>query len=47
MNDQLNARRLLRADKAAPLTPKASDLLLVLVARHGHLLEKDQLLTRR
>ena len=35
---------LLRDGVAVPLTPKALDLLLVLVERHGHLQEKDELL---
>jgi DNA-binding winged helix-turn-helix (wHTH) protein len=35
---------LLRDGEAVPLTPKAFDLLLALVERHGHLLEKDELL---
>jgi TolB-like protein/DNA-binding winged helix-turn-helix (wHTH) protein/Tfp pilus assembly protein PilF len=35
---------LLRGGEAVPLTPKAFDLLLALVERHGHLLEKDELL---
>ena len=37
---------LLRDGEAVPLTPKAFDLLLALVERHGHLLEKDELLKR-
>jgi DNA-binding winged helix-turn-helix (wHTH) protein/TolB-like protein/Flp pilus assembly protein TadD len=37
---------LLRGGEAVPLTPKAFDLLLALVERHGHLLEKDELLKR-
>ena len=43
---QLDAaeRRLLREGKAVPLTPKAFDLLVVLVNRHGSLLEKNELL---
>src|SRR5262245_59245571 len=32
---------LLRNGEAVPLQPKAFNLLLVLVERHGHLLEKD------
>src|SRR5262245_21463089 len=39
-------RLLLRDGKAVPLTPKAFDLLLALVERHGHLLEKDELLKK-
>src|SRR5215471_12738631 len=35
---------LLRDGNAVPLTPKAFDLLLALVKRHGRLLEKDELL---
>lgn len=39
------AERLLsRAGEAVALTPKAFDLLFVLVARHGRLLEKEELL---
>jgi Tol biopolymer transport system component/DNA-binding winged helix-turn-helix (wHTH) protein len=43
---RLNAAEhlLLRDGEAVPLTPKAFDLLLALVERHGHLLEKDELL---
>lgn len=37
---------LLRDGEAVPLTPKALDLLLALVERHGHLLEKDELLKK-
>jgi DNA-binding winged helix-turn-helix (wHTH) protein len=37
---------LLRDGRAVPLTPKAFDLLLALVDRHGHLLEKDELLKK-
>lgn len=37
--------RLLRRDgQAVPLQPKVFDLLLTLVERHGHLLEKDELM---
>jgi TolB-like protein/DNA-binding winged helix-turn-helix (wHTH) protein/Tfp pilus assembly protein PilF len=39
-------RLLLRNGEAVPLTPKAFDLLLALVDRHGHLLEKDELLKK-
>jgi len=39
-------RLLLRHGEAVQLTPKAFDLLLVLVQNHGHLLEKDELLKR-
>src|SRR5215471_12141255 len=34
---------LLRDGVVVPLTPKALDLLLVLVERHGHLQEKEEL----
>jgi DNA-binding winged helix-turn-helix (wHTH) protein/Tol biopolymer transport system component len=37
-------RALRRADSAVPLTPKATDLLLALVERHGHVLNKDDLM---
>src|SRR5260370_12342853 len=37
-------RVLERGGAAVPLAPKAFDLLLVLVERHGHLVEKDELL---
>jgi DNA-binding winged helix-turn-helix (wHTH) protein len=37
-------RLLLRDGAAVPLQPKIFDLLLVLVERHGHLLEKDELM---
>ena len=37
---------LLRDGEAVPLTPKAFDLLLALVERHGHLLEKEELLKK-
>jgi DNA-binding winged helix-turn-helix (wHTH) protein/TolB-like protein/Flp pilus assembly protein TadD len=37
-------RRLLRGGVVVPLTLKAFDLLHVLVANHGHLLEKEELL---
>ncbi len=39
-------RRLLRDDAQVALTPKAFDLLLVLIENAGHLLEKDQLMKR-
>src|SRR5262245_60992987 len=39
-------RLLLRNGKTVSLTPKAFDLLLVLVEGHGHLLEKDELLKK-
>jgi Tol biopolymer transport system component/DNA-binding winged helix-turn-helix (wHTH) protein len=39
-------RFLLRDGEVVPLTPKAFDLLLVLVEHHGHLLEKEELLKR-
>ena len=35
--------RLLRDGESVPLQPKAFNLLLALVERHGHLLEKDEL----
>ena len=39
------AERLLQRDgEAVSLTPKGFDLLVALVERHGHLLEKDELL---
>jgi DNA-binding winged helix-turn-helix (wHTH) protein/TolB-like protein len=37
-------RLLLREGEAVPLTPKAFDLLLVLVAHCGHLMEKEELM---
>src|ERR1700752_4361551 len=37
-------RLLLRGDELVPLTPKAFELLLALVERHGHLVEKDELM---
>ena len=37
-------RLLLRDGTVVPLTPRVFDLLLVLVERHGHLLEKDELM---
>jgi eukaryotic-like serine/threonine-protein kinase len=40
----VSERLLLRAGETVAVTPKAFDLLLVLVERHGHLLEKDELL---
>ncbi len=36
---------LLRDGEVIPLQPKVFDLLLALVAHHGHLLEKDELMT--
>src|SRR5215470_17226563 len=39
-------RQLLRDGKAVALTPKAFDLLLVLVEQSGHLVEKNELLKR-
>jgi DNA-binding winged helix-turn-helix (wHTH) protein/TolB-like protein/Tfp pilus assembly protein PilF len=39
-------RLLLRDCESVPLTPKAFDLLLVLVENRGHLLEKDELMQR-
>lgn len=35
-----------RGDESVPLTPKAFDLLLLLVQNKGHLLEKDEIMTR-
>ncbi len=41
------AKRLLwRAGVGVPLTPKAFDVLLLLVSRHGHIVGKDELLSR-
>jgi DNA-binding winged helix-turn-helix (wHTH) protein len=37
-------RLLLRGSDLVPLTPKAFELLLALVERHGHLVEKSQLM---
>jgi DNA-binding winged helix-turn-helix (wHTH) protein len=37
---------LLRDGEPVPLTPKAFDLLVALVERHGHLLEKEDLLKK-
>src|SRR5262249_27544587 len=37
---------LLRDGEAVPLQPKAFNLLLTLVERHGHLLEKEELLKK-
>jgi Tol biopolymer transport system component/DNA-binding winged helix-turn-helix (wHTH) protein len=37
-------RLLLRDGESVPLTPKAFDLLSMLVEHHGHLLEKDELM---
>jgi TolB-like protein/DNA-binding winged helix-turn-helix (wHTH) protein/Flp pilus assembly protein TadD len=39
-------RLLLRDDEIIPLTPKAFDMLLALVENRGHLLKKDELMTR-
>src|SRR5262245_48853218 len=38
-------RRLLREGEQVPLSPKVFDLLLVLVRRHGAILEKEELLS--
>lgn len=38
-------RLLLRAGEVVPLTPKVFDLLVLLVERHGHLLEREALLS--
>jgi len=45
---QLDARRrlLVRQGRSIPLTPKALELLLVLVERHGQVVEKDELMRR-
>ena len=40
----VSERRLLRDGQPVPLTPKAFDLLCVLVVRHGHLVMKEQML---
>ncbi len=37
-------RLVLRNGEVVPLTPKALDLLVVLIERHGHLLEKEELM---
>ncbi|MDQ3687738.1 MAG: winged helix-turn-helix domain-containing protein [Acidobacteriota bacterium] len=39
-------RQLLRDGQVVPLTPKAFDLLLVLVENSGHLIEKEELMKR-
>ncbi len=39
-------RLLLRGDEVVPLTPKAFDILLVLVESSGHVLTKDELMKR-
>ena len=39
-------RSLLRDGKAVPLTPKAFELLVLLVENRGHLLKKDELIQR-
>ena len=39
-------RSLLRDGKAVPLTPKAFELLILLVENRGHLLKKDELIER-
>ncbi|MGH9937859.1 MAG: winged helix-turn-helix domain-containing protein, partial [Blastocatellia bacterium] len=38
-------RRLLREGESVPLSPKVFDLLLVLVRRHGEIIEKEELLS--
>ena len=45
---QLDARRrlLLRQDRSIPLTPKALELLLVLIEHSGRVVEKDELMRR-
>src|ERR1041385_7788938 len=40
----LNKLVLTRAGETVPLTPKATDILVRLVSRAGHLVEKDELL---
>jgi DNA-binding winged helix-turn-helix (wHTH) protein/TolB-like protein/tetratricopeptide (TPR) repeat protein len=42
----IRERRLLRDGEVVPLTPKAFDLLQVLVENQGHLLQKEELLRR-
>src|SRR5256885_16517970 len=37
-------RRLLRDGEVLPLTPKAFDTLLALIANHGRVMEKDELM---
>src|SRR5260370_27227119 len=37
-------RQLLRQGEAVPLTPKAFDMLLVLVEHSGHLMDKEELM---
>ena len=39
-------RSLLRDGKAVPLTPKAFELLVLLVENRGHLLKKEELIER-
>lgn len=39
-------RVLLREGKPVPLTPKAFDVLLMLVEKHGHIVEKNELMDR-
>lgn len=39
-----NERVLFHTDRPVPLTPKARDLLLVLVERHGHIVDKNDLM---
>src|SRR5256884_5515367 len=39
-------RLLLRGDEVVPLTPKAFEMLLVLVESSGHVLTKDELMKR-
>ena len=41
-----NERKLLRGNEIVELTPKAFDTLLILVRNSGHLLEKDELISR-
>lgn len=41
---EVEERRLLHHDQPVPLTPKAFDVLVALVERSGHLVEKDELM---
>jgi len=42
----ISERRLSEADKPVPLTPKAFDILSILVQQAGHLVEKEELMTK-
>ena len=42
----LSERLLLRNGKAVPLAPKVFDTLAILVENSGHILEKDELMTK-